>query len=209
MLTSQALKDRLAKDEENGLESIRQLRLLANTWDDLPLADKMQRLEEAEIEIKVSPDKILLTANPEGIIERRIHPLTIPSKQKNPNPLTRTTLASLYISHGEKKIVEPEDQAQKKEWDEQREQLLRRIALGRAWAQELIEGTAESTKALAMREKKNESYVYDILRAGCLSPSVVDRVLDTRGPLINLDNLMVPIPMSWDGHSQLLGMATI
>ncbi len=203
MLISQDLKDRLAKDEENGLESIRQLRLLANTWDDLSLADKMQRLEDAQLEVKVGPDKIRLSADPEGIIERRIHPLTRPGKQKKPNPIIRTFSASLYVSHGEKKIVEPDDQTQQKERDEQREQLLRRIAQGRAWAQELIEGMADSMKSLALREKKNESYIYDVMRAGCLSPAVVDQIRDQRGPLINLDDLMVPIPVGWDGHLQL------
>ena len=207
LLTSQDLKDRLAKDEENGLESIRQLRLLANTWDDLPLADKMQRLEDAQLEVKVEPDEIRITANPEGIIERRIHPLTRPNKQKKPNPLTRTFSASLYVSHGEKRIVEPDDQTQQKERDEQREHLIRRIAQGRAWAQELIEGTADSMKTLALREKKNESYIYDLMRAGCLSPSVVNQMIDSRGPLINLEDLMAPIPVCWSGHSQLLKVA--
>jgi len=207
LLTSQDLTDRLTKDEENGLESMRQLRLLANTWDDLSLADKMHRLEDAQLEVKVGSDDIRITANPEGIIERRLHPLTRPSKHKKPNPITRTFFASLYVSHGEKKIVEPYEQIGQKERDEQREQLLRRIAQGRAWAQELIEGTADSTKTIALREKKNESYVYDVIRAGCLSPTVVDQIVDSHGPLINLDDLMVPIPPSWDEHSQLLEMA--
>lgn len=207
LLTSQALKDRLAKDEEDGMESTRQIRLIANTWNDLPLPAKIQRLQEASVEVKINQEKITLSANPEGIIERRIHPLTTPAKRKKPNPITRTIQASLYVSHGEKKIVEPEDQTQKKEQEEQRAQLLRRIALGRAWVNELVEEKVESTKALAQREKKSESFIYDVLRAGCLSPNIVDKVIDSRGPMINLDDLMMPIAISWSGHSQLLAAA--
>ncbi len=202
--TGQVLKDRLAKNEESGLESMRQLRLLASTWDGLPLADKLQRLEEADAEITVSLDKIVLSANPEGIIERRIHTLTKPTRQKKPNLITRTTQASLHILHGEKKIVEPDDQAQTKELEHQREQLLRRIAQGRAWANELIEGKVESPRILAQREKKSESYIYDVLRAGCLSPGIVDQVIEGEGPMIGLDSLMAPIAISWNVHSQLV-----
>jgi site-specific DNA recombinase len=204
LLTSQALKDRLTKDEEDGMESIRQLRLLANTWDDLSLAGKVQRLREATFKVHVSEDKILLSANPEGIIERRIHPLTTPTNRKKPNPITRKIEARLYISHGEKKIIEPGNQAQNKEQEAQREQLLVRIAQGRAWANELIEGKVESTKALAVREKKSDSYIYDVIRAGCLAPGIVDKVIDRQGPVIDLDALMAPIAISWSGHSQLI-----
>lgn len=204
MLTSQALKDRLARNEEHGLESTRQLRLLASTWDGLPLADKLQRLEEADAEITVSLDKIVLSANPEGIIERRIHTLTRPTQQKKPNPITRTIQASLHILQGEKKIVGPDNQAQTKELEHQREQLLRRIAQGRAWANELIEGKVESPSILAQREKKSESYIYDVLRAGCLSPGIVAQVIEGEGPVIGLDSLMAPIAIAWAAHSRLI-----
>lgn len=207
MLNGQELKDRLAKDEESGMESARQLRLLTNTWDDLPLPDKIQRFQEADVEIKVSPDKIMLSANPGGIIERRIHPLTMPGKQKKPSPITKTIQANLYVFHGEKKIVEPSDQTQNQEQAALREQLLRRITTGRAWANELIEGSAESAKSLAQRERKSESYIYDILRAGCLSPSLVDEIVDSPRPVIDLESLMTPISISWDMQSKLLNTA--
>lgn len=206
MLTSQALKDRLVKDED-GMGATQQLRQLANTWDDLPLPDKIQRLQEADVEVKIGPGRVVLSADPHGIIERRIHPLTVPTRQRNPNPIVRTMQASLYIFHGEKKIVEPGDQSQNREQAELREQLIRRIALGRAWANELIEGTAESTKTLAQRENKSESYIYDILRAGCLSPAVVDHVIRSNGAVVALDKLMTPIAISWNTHAQLVAAA--
>lgn len=204
LLTSQALEDRLAKHEDGGRASMKQLRLLANAWDGLAVTDKLQRLDEADVQVTVSQDKMALTATPEGIIERRIPSPNKQTRMDKPNPMNRIIEASLYISQGQKKIVEPSDSTQERESAQQRLQLLRRIAQGRAWANELIEGKVESPKLLAQRERKSEDYIYDVLRAGCLSPSIVDQVIGGQGQTISLGSLMTPIAISWNAHSRLI-----
>lgn len=202
LLTSKELQDRLATKPETAADITRQLKELAGMWDALPTAEKIQHLQDAHLDVRVSTDRITLSANPEGIFDRRIHPLSKPSRRKKSDPITRTIHASIYVSRGEKKIVEPDSHVKEKDQEAQREQILRRIALGRAWANELIEGKIGSTKELAERENMSESYIYDVLRSGCLSPNIVVAIENEQRHWFKLDSLKSPLPFSWDKQFQ-------
>lgn len=59
-------------------------------------------------------------------------------------------------------------------------------------------------RVLADREKKTDSYIYDILRAGCLSPVIVDRIIKDESQCIPLEALLKPLSTSWNEQKRLL-----
>jgi site-specific DNA recombinase len=204
LLTSKPVQDRLAAEPEARADAIKHLRNLANAWDGISLADRMHHLQQAHAEVRVYEDKVVLSAHPEPIATRCLHPLGDGGKKPKSPPITRMILASVHLLHGEKKILTTSDDTLEGNRVVKKDQLLRRIALGRAWASELIEGKVESPKGLAQREKKSESFVYDVLRAGCLSPRVVEHLINELGATVHLDDLMAPMPVSWMEQARLV-----
>lgn len=205
MLASNEVQQRLHEHPKASEEAIKQIRQVAKQWDDLPIVEKQKHLEAAQLEVRVSDAEMAVTAHPEQIGLQHLYPLAEHSKRKiDAPPLSRTVPIQVKMANKEKHLIELADGAVDKAKEIQRTQLLQRIALGRAWIKQLVQGDVRSMRALADRENKTDSYIYDILRAGCLSPILVDRIIKDESQCISLEEFMKPLPLSWNEQKILL-----
>lgn len=78
------------------------------------------------------------------------------------------------------------------------EVLVKAIARGWHWYNQLASGEVESVQALAKQTGLNASYISRVLRCAFLSPRLVEDILDGRHPkALSLDALFDGIPHSW------------
>ena len=65
---------------------------------------------------------------------------------------------------------------------EDRSRILKAIATGRVWLDELVSGRIDSTDAIAMRERCSERSIRMTLSLAFLSPGIVRAIIDGRLP---------------------------
>ena len=89
--------------------------------------------------------------------------------------------------------------------------LIRLIAQGRAWFQQLLKGDRRSLREIARHEGVNESYVGHLLDLAFLSPEVVAKIVEGRQPAWLTGTrlkLMCPLPLDWDQQRDLMERPT-
>jgi len=205
MLASDEIPQRLRKHSDTSAEAMKKIQQVAKQWADLPVVEKQKQLEAAQLEVRIGDAEMVVSAHPEQIGLQHLYPLDEHSRRKVDNaPLSRTVPIQVKVVNKEKHLIELADDAIDKTKELQRTQLLQRIALGRIWIEQLVQGEMQSMKALASREKKTDCYIYDILRAGCLSPTLVDRIIKDESQCVPLEALMKPLPLSWNEQKSLL-----
>lgn len=205
LLASNDILQRLHNHSGAGAEAIKLIQQVAKRWDAMTTPEKRKHLEAAQLEVRVGDSEMVVSANIEQMSLRHFHPLADQGRAApDYQPLSRAVPIQVKVVNKEKHVIELVDGAVDKARELQCNQLIQRIALGRAWAEQLVEGEVPSMKALAEREKKTDSYIYDVLRAGCLSPSIVDHILRGRTQCIPLEALLKPLPTSWDVQKGLL-----
>jgi len=85
--------------------------------------------------------------------------------------------------------------------------LLRALARGYQWFGELAAGTAASTKQIATREGRSESYVRHMVPLALLAPSIVESICAGRQSVsLSAERLksQAGIPIEWDEQTRLL-----
>ena len=86
--------------------------------------------------------------------------------------------------------------------------LLKAVARGRRWFEEIASSRMRSSAELARREALQKGYVARLTRLAFLSPSIVERVIEGRTPVeLNLQTLMtkrVALPLAWREQEELL-----
>jgi site-specific DNA recombinase len=86
--------------------------------------------------------------------------------------------------------------------------LIRFIARGRRWYEELRTGRATSIMSLAQREKLNDSYVARMLYGALLAPDIIERILEGTQPVsFTVETLKAPPPWDWDEQRRRFGFA--
>jgi thiamine pyrophosphate-dependent acetolactate synthase large subunit-like protein len=86
--------------------------------------------------------------------------------------------------------------------------LIRALARGRRWMADLLDGVHASVAELAAAYGTDERYVARHLPLACLSPAIIDAILDGRQPieLTTCDLLKrIEIPLDWDDQARRLG----
>jgi DNA invertase Pin-like site-specific DNA recombinase len=84
--------------------------------------------------------------------------------------------------------------------------LIRAVARGYAWRQQLLSGRARSTTEIAQKEGVTHRYVARLLRLGFLAPDITAAILANRQPpQMTVDRLRGPIPFDWNAQRQLFG----
>jgi hypothetical protein len=85
--------------------------------------------------------------------------------------------------------------------------MVKAIARAFRWQKLLENGTYRCLDEIAKAERIGTSYVSRIIRLALLAPDVVDAILDGRQPAhLTLKDLMVPLPVEWEGQRELLLM---
>lgn len=86
--------------------------------------------------------------------------------------------------------------------------LIRFIARGRRWYDELKTGRAPSIMAIARREKLNDSYVARMLYGALLAPDIIERILQGTQPIsFTVETLKALAPWDWDEQRRRFGFA--
>jgi hypothetical protein len=82
--------------------------------------------------------------------------------------------------------------------------LVKIVARARRWQRLLDQGGYASIGELAA-ERISKSYVARLLRLANLAPDLVETILTGKlGPSVGLEQLMQPLPMSWEEQRRLL-----
>jgi site-specific DNA recombinase len=88
-----------------------------------------------------------------------------------------------------------------------RSRLLKGIAQGRLWLDQLIEGEAEDINALAKKQSVSEKTVRSTLSLAFLAPDIVQAAIDGKLPRGLGITQMTDLPMDWAMQRQQLGIA--
>jgi hypothetical protein len=84
--------------------------------------------------------------------------------------------------------------------------LVKAVARGYAWRQQLLSGSTQSIAEIAQKEGITRRYVARILQLGFLAPDIIAAILANRLPArITVERLRGPMPLDWNEQRRLLG----
>lgn len=84
--------------------------------------------------------------------------------------------------------------------------LIKAIARGRNWYEELVSKEKVTLTDLAAQSGMNDRYASRILRSAFLAPDIVEAILDGRQPVgLTLNKALDDLPLDWVKQRQLLG----
>lgn len=215
LLQSPETAQRLLRTEDSRRLSTRALETLCQNWAQKSVAEKRDVFLQAGLKAEISTNRVVISAWPEGLLQPKSSSRfwQAPSTSADDSefeqgqreaPMRRIVPITMQTHRCEKRILLPDATGEDPKLEEVREELLYRIALGRLWAEQLIDGTAVSSKEIAIREGRSESYVYDILRAGSLAPNIVSALVSSvSGERLAILDFTKPIPNDWDTQCAL------
>ena len=89
--------------------------------------------------------------------------------------------------------------------------LLKAVARGRLWFEQLAAGEVSSLQAIADRQRVSQRYVSRLLPLAFLAPDIVERIMQGRQPVVlsaaRLTNEF-QLPLDWAEQRELLGGLT-
>jgi hypothetical protein len=86
--------------------------------------------------------------------------------------------------------------------------LVAAIAKSRFWLAELVANRAQSTDAIADREKQSERSIRMLLSLAFLAPDIVNAAVEGRLPRGFGQSRLFNLPLAWDEQMSQLGFAT-
>jgi ParB-like chromosome segregation protein Spo0J len=99
---------------------------------------------------------------------------------------------------GRKLIIAPDGSAPALEKPNRDETMIRALVKAHRWRQRIESGRAKSITDLAAQEGVTDAYVCRILPLTCLSPEIVEAILDGRQRKgLRLSALLHNVPVSW------------
>jgi site-specific DNA recombinase len=106
-----------------------------------------------------------------------------------------------------REIVRTSSQPSRPMKAEARVVLLRSIALGRRWLDQIARGTAAGVDAIAARENCSRRHVERAIASAFLSPEIVKAAAEGRLPLGVNARALADAPMEWSRQWQVLGVS--
>jgi site-specific DNA recombinase len=83
--------------------------------------------------------------------------------------------------------------------------LIKAIARGRNWYEQLISREKITLADLAVESRVNDRYASRILRSAFLAPDIVEAILEGRQPVgLTLDKMLDELPLDWAKQRSLL-----
>jgi hypothetical protein len=86
-----------------------------------------------------------------------------------------------------------------------REKLIRSIAQGRRWLEEIVKGVADP-ESIATRENCSRRQVDNMLSLAFLAPDLVQAIIDGRLPRGTTVSRLINSPLAWSAQWQVLGL---
>ncbi len=84
--------------------------------------------------------------------------------------------------------------------------IVRSIALGRRWLNEIVTGTATGPEAIAMRESCTPRHVTKLMSLAFLAPDLVQAAIDGRLPRGVGVSRLTDAPIEWSRQWDMLGL---
>ena len=208
LLVAKDLDHLLGIEDTNRGKALRQAaKELAHRWETLPTSEKRKALTACGVQVEVADQHVQLHVQSPALRQLLLGVNEPTPLRTVSSRLTRTITAVTYRLRGEIRILGDGETDAAKATAGVREELLRRVALGRKWTTELIAGSVVSLTDLAEREKRAESYLYDVLRAGCLAPSIVEAVIAGRTLRYpDMGTFKESFPISWMEQKTLVAL---
>ena len=156
---------------------------LSAAWSNLSLSAQRRALLTAGLEVAVEPTRVRLTLAPDGLCALLEDTPEGPHRTRvdtDTPPLVRIIEAAVIRRHGETRILEDDTDAQARAVTPMHQSLLRSIAQGRLWYQQLVTGEVDSITALAVRARVSDMHVTRTLQCAWLAPDLVERLIDGR-----------------------------
>jgi len=208
LLTAKDLDGQLGIDEAGRGKAARQAaKDLARGWDQRSAVEKRQVLINCGVRVEVAPNHVKLQVDSSSLGNLLLGVRSASATREAGHVLTRSINASLHRLRGEVRILGDDPAETANATAEARAEILRTVALGRKLAGELIEGGVASLKVLAARESRAESYLYDVLRAGCLAPAIVESLIAGRPSRYpDMSTFKETFPISWVEQATLVAL---
>jgi hypothetical protein len=84
--------------------------------------------------------------------------------------------------------------------------LIKAVARGHAWYEQILEGKVADMRSLARETGLTPHYVRNVFACAFLAPDIVDAILEGGQPLaLKFENLYKHIPLSWTEQRQQFG----
>ena len=176
-------------------------RNLAKGWSERTLPQQRKGLLAVGIQVRVFADHVEMALIPGRLAALLLEqPVSLPRKQlTEPRACVRTIDARVVRLYGEKRILEPDEPLQAEARRPMQEALLKAIAQGRKWHEDLVSGEASSFRIIARRAKVSETHVVRILRCAWLAPDLIEQLIEGRAsPEFSLVSVKKHFTASWE-----------
>ena len=188
---------------------------VAAAWSDLSLPNKRRWLLGMDLRVVVGMTGLVLRigrAAMTAAVLRELgeHGLEPGTKGTSGvlGDVERRINATLIRRGGEIRIV-AEDGSVPARPDSQHLTLLRAVAKGRRWYQQLVKGEVKTLAEIAENEGVTGSYVRRILRCGLIAPDLVEQLLDgAAAPQLTIENVRARLPLDWGEQRAIYGVPT-
>jgi site-specific DNA recombinase len=188
-----AVFNALAKDE--------QTRLAAARLEEMDERDRQQALRRVVRRVEVSESRIGVTLDPAALGDPD-HATRLDDQGQGLTTIElpfdivrRDNGARVLATGGLMSAVDSSTSA-----------LVKAVARGYAWRQQLLSGSTQSIAEIAQKEGITRRYVARILQLGFLAPDIIAAILANRLPArITVERLRGPMPLDWNEQRRLLG----
>jgi DNA invertase Pin-like site-specific DNA recombinase len=135
-------------------------------------------------------------------------PKTSAESEESDVPIVLATPARLYrTGHDLRMVIAEEGVTQSGKRDIK---LLRRIARGQYWYQQLTSGEMPSLSAIARAEGLSDGYAARIFAGALLAPDIIESVVAGQQPItFTADSLRTPPPLDWTEQRRKFGFPTV
>lgn len=198
ILTSPTSFSRIELEQSTQHELSIGAKTLAKGWDAMSLVQKRNYFLESDVRVRILSQSLDVTVDPELLVQvilgKKAGDLKTEATRVSVNMPTNV----LKRFRGEIQILEVGSAEETEFASTSRAQLLARVARGRALANEVVWNETMSLTDICKREGFTQSYLYDILRSGCLGPDIAETLMTgTQLPKLTTSYFKETFPADW------------
>jgi site-specific DNA recombinase len=192
---------------------LREARALADTLVGSTLAEQRKFVQQTVERIVVKESCVDLILSREGLLAALPHRVAASnlrpgstSPQTNSPPFTLTADAKLMRRGLEMRLVVLGEES-KQEAPKVSQSLVKAIARGRSWYEQMTSSGGMSLGELAQASDVNDRYASRILRFAFLAPDIIEAILEGQQPKgMTLEKAFVDMPLSWEKQRRAFGL---
>ncbi len=177
---------------------------LSGAWPEMSLPAQRHALLAAGLQVTVGRTQLSLSFVRDGLLAL-LEGTALPNRRgsKNIDPLIRTVDAEVIRLHGETRILEDETESKARAVAPMHQTLLRAIAQGRVWHQQLISGEVTLPR-LALRVGVAPIQIQRKLQCAWLAPDLIEGLLEGRASSrLSLASVRANFTMDWAAQRRL------